>query len=196
MVKRTPDSFSPNRSNSTISFMGDLQTLKKTSKGTGRPFLFEVLPMKWTQTPRSAKGPVRGGLRRLVGFLSRLEPFFVRTVSTSPVFSDEDREKLVEKFRDIREGCVEGESRLQQTQGLRENFEPDETLYDMDDILLHVRFEKTRNDLQYFVSLGLHIIEKLYITNHISEQRYSTYRRLLKYLPRLHQDLVDRTEGE
>lgn len=148
--------------------------------------------MKWRDDPQPK--PTMVGLRKVTEVLSRVEPYFVRTISSTPVFSVKEREDLVKKYRGIREECVDGLTRQSQTKRLVEGEEPDKTLFGLDDIELETKLQSTNEELLYFVSLGLHMIERLYLNNHISEELNENYKRLLRYLPRFHSDLIRHSE--
>ena len=149
--------------------------------------------MKWKDVPKS-KPTLRMG--SVVWVMSRLEPLMVSILRSSPVFSLEEKESLIEDFREIRERWVDGLSRTNYSQQLTEeqiNF-PSTRLFDLDDISLQVKMKRTEDDLLYFVSLFLTSIERLYLTNHIEETLYRKYKTLLRFLPKFHHEVVKRME--
>jgi len=72
----------------------------------------------------------------------------------------------------------------------KENHSPDLPTFREEDISLQGKFEKIEDDVQYFASLGLSIIEKLYLTNRLSEVLYFKYRTILRFIPKFHGDLL------
>ena len=137
---------------------------------------------------------VNGRLGKLVGVFSKIEPYFVRSVLSTPVFSKKDKTQLVKQFGEIQERCVDGLSREQQSLRMNEVLEPEHELFGIDDTALRMKLENKGQELQYIVSLGLHTIERLYLTNNLSEDLYFKYRRVLRFLPKFHEELVRRSE--
>ena len=143
--------------------------------------------MRW-ETRRKEGGTPPSRIEKLVWVLSKIEPHLVSTISQTPILSDEEKEGLVKDFREVKERLIDGYSRLQKTI-IREDF-PDSSIWRLNDTSLLVKLERTEQDLQYFVSLGLHTLEKLYLTNHLSDDLYFKYRRVLRFLPKFHSNLV------
>jgi hypothetical protein len=134
---------------------------------------------------------------KLVWMLSRLEPIIVSILSSTPVFSDDEKKELLGDFRKMRQRWVDGLSRTvtsnRVTEG-RVEF-PDKKYFELDDISLTVKLNRTEDNLLYFVTLGLTSLERLYLTNHLSEVEYLKYRKVLRYLPRFHSELVKRMDN-
>jgi len=137
------------------------------------------------QTPRP-----RTSLSKVGVVLSRLQPHFVQSVNQSPVYSPDQRKKMVDRFSQITEEVMDGVSRESVVVRLKEDLAPDLPTFREDDISLQVKFEKLEDEVQYFVSLGLNIIEKLYLTNRLSEDLYFKYRTILRFIPKFHGDLL------
>lgn len=97
---------------------------------------------------------------------------------------------MVDRYSQLTEDVHDGMSREKGVLRLKEDFLPDLETFREDDISLQVKFESVEEEVQYFVSLGLNIIEKLYLTNRISENLYFKYRTLLRFLPKFHGDLL------
>lgn len=97
---------------------------------------------------------------------------------------------MVDRFGQITEEVLDGVSREKGMLGLREALSPDLETFRRDDISVQVKFESLEDEVQYFVSLGLNIIEKLYLTNRISEDLYFKYRTVLRFIPKFHGDLL------
>lgn len=148
--------------------------------------------MKWGEKVSRPRGRDTT-MRRLVWFLIRCQSFFIRTISSNPIFSDKDRDNLIKDYRSVVDRCIEGLRRMDTPQ-ITEGWEPEKHLFSMDDTTLRVRFEKSGEDTQYFISLGLNLLERLYLTNRVTEERYFKYRQVFRYLPRLTHDLLRRSE--
>lgn len=97
---------------------------------------------------------------------------------------------MVDRFGQITEEVLEGVSRETGLVGLKEDQSLDRNTFREDDISIQVKFEGLEDDVQYFVSLGLNLIEKLYLTNRISEELYFKYRTVLRFLPQFHGELL------
>jgi len=149
--------------------------------------------MRWEERRRQTSGKSPNRIERIIWVLSKLEPHLVSTVSQTPILSNDEKEGLVKDFREVKERLIDGYSRLQKTV-VREGF-PDSMIWNLDDTSLMVKLDRTEKDLQYFVSLGLHTLEKLYLSNHLSEELYFKYRRILRFLPKFHTELVKRLES-
>ena len=141
------------------------------------------------RSPKKSRGP-RTSLSKVGNVLTRLEPHFVQSVNQSPVYSPDQKKKMVDRFGQITEEVLDGVSREKGVLGLREDLSPDLETFRKDDISVQVKFESLEDEVQYFVSLGLNIIEKLYLTNRISEDLYFKYRTVLRFIPRFHSDLL------
>lgn len=141
---------------------------------------------------KSPKGPRRRHtpLSTVGRVLTRLQPYFVQTVSQSSVYSPDQRKKLVDRYRQIVEDTVDGVSRQNGVVTVKEEVSPDFPTFRDDDVSIQAKFEGLEDQVQYFVSLGLNIIEKLYLTNRIPEDRYVKYKRLLRFIPKFHVDLL------
>jgi hypothetical protein len=118
-----------------------------------------------------------------------LEPFLQQVLLSSPVFSQEEREGLVDDFRELREKFVDGWGRESQ---LMESITLEKSDFKMTDIQLETRLEGLRSDVLNFVSLGLSTIERLYLTNHLSEELYNRYKNVLRYIPQFHEEMIKR----
>ena len=129
-------------------------------------------------------------LSRLTNVLSRIQPFFKKSVSRSAVLSPDQRERLVQKFEEIVGETLDGVSRERGVLTVKEEFLPEREMFDQDDVTLRVRLESMEEEIQYFVSLGLNTIERLYLTNRLGEVLYFKYRRVLRFLPRFHGELI------
>jgi hypothetical protein len=129
-------------------------------------------------------------LSRLANVLSRIQPFFKKSVSRSAVLSPDQRERLVQKFEEIVGETLDGVSRERGVLTVKEEFLPEREMFDQDDVTLRVRLESMEEEIQYFVSLGLNTIERLYLTNRLGEELYFKYRRVLRFLPRFHGGLI------
>jgi hypothetical protein len=153
--------------------------------------------MKWKEPSPPRKNGKDGKMGKLVLILSRLEPLIVSVLSSTPVFSADEKKDLVEDFREMREKWVDGLSRTvtcnRLNEGRRIEF-PNKQLFELNDISLLVKLNKTGDDLLYFVSLGMTTLEKLYLTNRMSEVEYRRYQKVLQYLPRCHTELVRKME--
>ena len=152
--------------------------------------------MRWKETPQ--KKPITSqGMGYIVWLMSRLEPIMVSILRSSSVFSLDEKKTLIEDFRGIRERWVDGLSRSNSSKGLTEGTVefPTSVLFDLDDVSLQVKMEKTEEDLLYFVSLFLTSLERPYLTNHIGESLYRKYKRLLRFLPKFHHDMTSMMEG-
>lgn len=66
----------------------------------------------------------------------------------------------------------------------------DKEVFSQDDIAVEVKWEGLEDDVQYLTSLGLDMIEKLYLTRRIPDDVYYKYRRVFRYLPKLHSDTL------
>lgn len=132
---------------------------------------------------------------KLVWFLARLEPVIVSILSRSVVFSDDEKKSILEDFHDVQRRFADGVVRTRQAQ-LSEVTSPfpDKKMFELDDISLRVKLKHTEDDLLYFVSVTLTSIERLYLTNHLTEKEYERYRGIVRYLPKLRDELVDRME--
>jgi hypothetical protein len=139
---------------------------------------------------KSPEGPRRRHttLSKVGMVLTRLQPYFVQTVNQSSVYSPDQRKKMVNRYRQIVEETLDGVSREKGIVTVQEGV--DLSLFRHDDIKLQVKLEGLEDEVQYFVSLGLNIIEKLYLTNRMSEDLYFKYRRLLRFIPKFHGDLI------
>ena len=138
-----------------------------------------------TQTPSP-----RTSLSAVGVVLSKLQPHFVQSVKQSPVYSPDQRKKMVDRFSQITEEVMDGVSRESTVVRVKENHSPDLPTFREEDISLQGKFEKIEDDVQYFASLGLSIIEKLYLTNRLSEVLYFKYRTILRFIPKFHGDLL------
>jgi hypothetical protein len=127
--------------------------------------------------------------------LSRVRPVFVKVTHGSLVFSEDHREKLVRLYDQILEMVLEGVSREEKVGRVSENTIPDLSTFREDEVTVLVRLERLQDEVQYFVSLGLVTVEKLYLTNRLSEDLYFKYRRLLRFLPRFHGMLINVSQG-
>jgi len=67
-------------------------------------------------------------------------------------------------------------------------------MFELDDISLRVKLKLTEDELLYFVSVTLTSIERLYLTNHLTEKEYKRYKEIVKYLPKLRDELMDLME--
>jgi hypothetical protein len=145
--------------------------------------------MKW----RSPKRPPSGssGLERVTYTLGLLETHFVRSIMSTPVLSSEEKEEVITSYRELRQVCVDGVSRLHSSRKTcgSVNETLDQSDFQMDDVEMEVKFNQTHDDLLYFTSLSLHILERLYLTNRLTETVYSKYKRLIRFLPNLHHRL-------
>ena len=133
---------------------------------------------------------MESSLSQMGTVLSRVQPQFVKTVNQSPVFSPDQRKRLVDRFGQIVNETIDGVNRERGIVTVNEDHLPDKVLFSQDDITMKVRLEGLEDDVQYFVSLGLNTIERLYLTNRLSEDLYFKYRRLLRFLPQFHGELV------
>jgi hypothetical protein len=97
---------------------------------------------------------------------------------------------MLDRYSQITEEVMDGVSRESVVVRLKEDLAPDLPTFREDDISLQVKFEKLEDEVQYFVSLGLNIIEKLYLTNRLSEDLYFKYRTILRFIPKFHGDLL------
>jgi hypothetical protein len=97
---------------------------------------------------------------------------------------------MVDRLGQITEEVLDGVSREKEVVKLKEDVSPDLETFKEDDIALQVKFESLEEEVQYFVSLGLNIIEKLYLTNRLSEDLYFKYRTILRFIPKFHGDLL------
>jgi hypothetical protein len=153
--------------------------------------------MRWWTPPPPKRKVQSGRMGKLVWMLSRLEPIIVSILSSTPVFSDDEKKELLGDFRKMRQRWVDGLSRTvtsnRVTEG-RVEF-PDKKYFELDDISLTVKLNRTEDNLLYFVTLGLTSLERLYLTNHLSEVEYLKYRKVLRYLPRFHSELVKRMDN-
>lgn len=149
--------------------------------------------MKWKEQKRSLESDVGMRVERVLWVLSKLEPHLVASVSQNPVLASDEKETLIDKFREVRERLTDGYSRFRQTVVVENGTES--VRWKTSDVSLLVKLEQTESDLQFFVSLGLHAIEKLFVTNHLTEEKYKKYKRILRFLPRLHATLIARVEG-
>ena len=137
------------------------------------------------QTPRP-----RTSLSKVGVVLSRLQPHFVQSVNQSPVYSPDQRKKMLDRYSQITEEVQDGVSRERGMVGLKEDLSPDLQTFREDDISIQTKFENLEDEVQYFVSLGLNIIEKLYLTDRISEELYFKDRTVLRFIPKFHGDLL------
>jgi hypothetical protein len=149
--------------------------------------------MKWEEKQEEMTS-TRLPLERLSDALTRLEPYFVHAISSSPVYSRDERRKMIERYRELRSTCVDGVSRLNKAESLKEEYEPEKQDFQMKDDTLSIRLGATASDIQYFASLGLNAIERLYLTNHLPEVTYFKYRRVLRFLPKFQQDIKNRVD--
>lgn len=144
--------------------------------------------MKYRSQIKS-RGP-QTSLSKVGVVLTRLQPHFVQSVNQSPVYSPDQRKKMGDRFGQITEEVLDGVSREKGVVTVKEDLNPDLQTFREDDISLQIKFENLEDEVQYFVSLGLNIIEKLYLTNRLSEEVYFKYRRLLRFIPKFHGDLI------
>ena len=149
--------------------------------------------MKWKHRKRPLESNVALRVDRVLWVLSKLEPHLVASVSQNPVLSSDEKETLVDKFREVKERLTDGYARLRQTIVAENGSES--VLWKTSDVSLLVKLNQTESDLQFFVSLGLQAIERLFVTNHLTEERYKKYKRILRFLPRLHANLIAQVEG-
>lgn len=151
--------------------------------------------MKWRSTKRP--NPGSSGLEQVTYTLGVLESHFVRSIMTTPVLSSEEKEKVISTYRELRQTCVEGVSRLQSTTkpcgSVNETYTQSD--FRINDVDTKVKFSGTHNDLLHFVSFSLHILERLYLTNRMTEKVYSQYKRILRFLPNLHHRLSQYLES-
>jgi hypothetical protein len=151
--------------------------------------------MRWKNLSKT-KPVLTRGMGYLVWVMSRLEPLMVSLLRSTPVFSLDEKRKLIEDYREIRERWVDGLSRSNSSKRLSEvqvRF-PTSELFNLDDISLSVKLQSIEDDLLFFVSLSLTSLERLYLTNHIGEEEYKKYKTLVRYLPNFHDDLVSRLD--
>jgi hypothetical protein len=97
---------------------------------------------------------------------------------------------MLDRYSQITEEVQDGVSRERGMVGLKEDLSPDLQTFREDDISIQTKFENLEDEVQYFVSLGLNIIEKLYLTDRISEELYFKYRTVLRFIPKFHGDLL------
>jgi hypothetical protein len=97
---------------------------------------------------------------------------------------------MVDRFGQVVDETLEAANREREIRKVNEELLPDKVLFSQDDITMKVRLEGLEDDVQYFVSLGLNTIERLYLTNRLPEDLYFKYRRLLRFLPQFHGELV------
>jgi hypothetical protein len=150
--------------------------------------------VRWHTSPTTGIGSSHGEkslppLGRVAAILQRLEPVFRQAIAGSPAYSRQDKKRLVGNFRDLHAKVADGYARHQQIQ---EGVEPEKSDHKMTDIQLEVRLEGCQSDLLNFVSLGLNAVERLYLLNHMSDETYTRYKRTLRHLPQIHDDLVRR----
>ena len=133
-------------------------------------------------------------LSKVGKMLTQLQPHFVDSVNRSSVFSPDQKKRMVGRYEQTLSDTLDGVSR--QNGIVTENTEilPDLPTFKEGDIPLQVKLEGLEDEVQYFVSLGLNIIEKLYLTNRISDDLYFKYRRLLRFIPKFHGDLIGMLE--
>ena len=141
------------------------------------------------RSPKKSRGP-RSSLSKVGEVLTRLQPHFIHSVNNSPVYSPDQRKKIVDRFSQVTAEVKDGVSREKGVVTLKEDLSSDLETFREDDISLQIKFENLEDEVQYFVSLGLNIIEKLYLTNRLSEEVYFKYRRLLRFIPKFHGDLI------
>jgi len=141
--------------------------------------------MKWKPTNRKTRKSSQ--LEWVTYVLGRLEKFFVRSILSTPVLSSKEKEDIVQQYRDIRQVCVEGVARTKSAQPSCDHVNEHVSSADfaMDDVELSVKYSRTNDDLLYFVSLSLSVLERLYLTNRMSESLYTKYKQLLRFLPNL-----------
>lgn len=155
--------------------------------------------MKW-EAPKPKQKPQRNRLVTLVRALSQLERSVVDTVTTSPLFSQDEKKAIKTSLTRLRHILLDAVKRLRviaRNNAIHESLEfmePDKALYHLDDSKLQSKLERTENDIQYFVSLAIAALDRLRLTNHLSRKRYHQHKRVLEYLPRFQSDLVDALE--
>ena len=151
--------------------------------------------MRW-EAPKSKPQPPKNKLVQLVRVLSQLEASVNATVTSSPLFSEDEKKSIKTSLTRLRHILLDAVKRLRviaMNNAIIESLAqmtPDKVLYHMDDIKLRTKLERTESDMQYFVSLAITALDRLRLTNHLSRKRYGQHRRVLEYLPRFHADLV------
>lgn len=144
--------------------------------------------MRYKTPERPRRRP--SSLSKVGTVLTRLQPHFVETVNQSSVYSPDQRKKLVDRYRQIVDDTLDGVSRQKGVVTVKEEVTPDLSTFREDDVSLQVKLEGLEDEVQFFVSLGLNTIEKLYLTNRIPEDLYFKYRRLLRFIPKFHGELI------
>ena len=151
--------------------------------------------MKW-EAPKPKPQAPKNKLVQLVRVLSQLEQSVNATVTTSPLFSEDEKKSIKTSLTRLRHILLDAVKRLRAigyNNALLESLEcmePDKALSHMDDIKLQTKLARTEADIQYFVSLAITALDRLRLTNHLSRKRYGQHKRVLEYLPRFHADLV------